>query len=129
MGGVRSQPLACDDRWPRELAAVNRTPRDEAGPSAAAERWVAATVSASWDLFRQLRDATVGNVFFNIYGTLSVIAPAGPEAAVAAAPVGRDTPAISRALTRIEEGGFTEAAVRPTCWWVGSGTANDGCPP
>jgi uncharacterized protein DUF3141 len=94
------------------LAAVNRTPRDEAGPSAAAERWVAATVSASWDLFRQVRDATVENVFFNTYGTLSVIAPAQPEAAVAAAPVGRHTPAISRALTRMEEGGFTEAAVR-----------------
>ena len=44
-----------------DLTTANRTPRDEAGPSAAAERWFAATLTSSWDLYRQLRDAAVEN--------------------------------------------------------------------
>jgi Protein of unknown function (DUF3141) len=95
-----------------DLATANRTPRDEAGPSAAAERWFADTLTASWDLYRQLRDAAVENAFFNTYGGLSLIAPAKAEDIAPAAPVDRHTPAISRALARMEEGGFTEAAVR-----------------
>ena len=45
-----------------DLTTANRTPRDEAGPSAATERWFAATLTASWDLYRQLRDAAVENM-------------------------------------------------------------------
>jgi uncharacterized protein DUF3141 len=95
-----------------DLATANRTPRDEAGPSAAAEHWFTATLTASWDLYRQLRDAAVENVFFNTYGGLGLIAPAKAEDTLPAAPVDRHTPIISRALAGIEEGGFTEAAVR-----------------
>ncbi|MFL5162407.1 MAG: DUF3141 domain-containing protein [Microvirga sp.] len=95
-----------------ELVTVNRTPRDEAGPSAAAERWFATTLTASWDLYRQVRDAAVENMFFNTYGGLSLIVPAKAEGTAPADPVDRHTPVISRALARIEEGGFTEAAVR-----------------
>ena len=43
---------------------------------------------------------------------MSLIAPAQSEDTAPAVPVDRETPAISRALARIEEGGFTEAAVR-----------------
>jgi hypothetical protein len=95
-----------------DLTTANRTPRDEAGPTAAAERWFAATLTASWDLYRQMRDAAVENTFFNTYGGLGLIAPAQSEDAAPAVSVDRHTPAISRALARIEEGGFTEAAVR-----------------
>jgi pimeloyl-ACP methyl ester carboxylesterase len=95
-----------------DLATVNRTPRNEAGPSAAAERWFAATLIASWDLYRQVRDAAVENMFFNTYGGLSLIVPAEAEDTAPAVSVDRHTPVISRALARIEEGGFTEAAVR-----------------
>src|SRR4051812_9275967 len=95
-----------------DLATANRTPRDEAGPSAAAERWFAATLTASWDLYRQLRDAAVENAFFNTYGGLSLTVPAKADDTAPAVPVDRHTPAISRALARIEEGGLTEAAVR-----------------
>jgi hypothetical protein len=51
-------------------------------------------------------------MFFNIYGGLGLIAPAQSEDTAPAVSVDRHTPAISRALARIEEGGFTEAAVR-----------------
>jgi uncharacterized protein DUF3141 len=95
-----------------DLATVNRTPRNEAGPSAAAERWFAATLTASWDLYRQVRDAAVENMFFNTYGGLSLIVPADAEDTAPAVSVDRHTPVISRALARIEEGGFTAAAVR-----------------
>ncbi|ACL61656.1 DUF3141 domain-containing protein [Methylobacterium nodulans] len=96
-----------------DLAKAHRVPRDEAGPSVAAERRLAAGIMAGWDLYRQLRDATVENLFYNIYGTMSVVAPAEePEAAVAEAISGRDAPAIRDALSRIGEGGFTDAAVR-----------------
>ena len=95
-----------------DLTTANRTPRDEAGPSAAAERWFAATLTASWDLYRQMRDAAVENMFFNTYGGLGLIAPAQSEDTAPVVSVDRHTPAISRALARIEEGGFTEAAVR-----------------
>ena len=43
---------------------------------------------------------------------MSLITPAQSEDTAPAVPVDRETPTISRALARIEEGGFTEAAVR-----------------
>src|SRR5690242_17335956 len=95
-----------------DLATANRTPRDEAGPSAAAEHWFTASLTASWELYRQLRDAAVENVFFNTYGGLGLIAPAEVEGAAPSVPADQQAPAISRALARIEEGGFAEAAVR-----------------
>ena len=95
-----------------DLTTVNRTSRDEAGPTAAAERWFAATLTASWDLYRQMRDAAVENMFFNTYGGLGLIAPAQSDDTAPVVSVDRHTPVISRALARIEEGGFTEAAVR-----------------
>jgi hypothetical protein len=95
-----------------DLTTANRTPRDEAGPSAATERWFATTLTASWDLYRQMRDAAVENMFFNTYGGLGLIAPAQSEDTAPVVSVDRHTPAISGPLARIEEGGFTAAAVR-----------------
>ncbi|MDR7036154.1 hypothetical protein J2X36_000892 [Methylobacterium sp. BE186] len=95
-----------------DIARAHRTPRDEAGPSVAAERLVAAEVTASWDLYRQLRDAAVENLFYNLYAPMSVSALAQPAAAKPEAQPGRDTPFVREALDRIEAGGFTEAAVR-----------------
>ncbi|GJD53861.1 hypothetical protein OPKNFCMD_6640 [Methylobacterium crusticola] len=96
-----------------DLVRAHRTPRDEAGLGAATERLVAAGVTASWDLYRQLRDAGVETLFYNTYGPMSLAmgsAAARPEAA--APGLGRDAPAVREALSRIEEGGFTEAVVR-----------------
>src|SRR3954463_11491505 len=92
-----------------DFAKAHRTPRDEAGQSVAAERFLAAGVTASWDLYRQLRDAAVENLFYNVYGTMSVMAPADPAAAKPEVRPDGDAPFVREALARIKEGGFTEA--------------------
>ncbi|MHB2211536.1 DUF3141 domain-containing protein [Methylobacterium sp. CM6257] len=94
-----------------EFARAHRTPRDEAGPSVATERLVAAGVSAAWDLYRQLRDAAVENTFYNVYGPISLVAPAEPAARPESGAAG-GTSAVEEALVRIKEGGLAEAAVR-----------------
>ncbi|GEP04352.1 DUF3141 domain-containing protein [Methylobacterium oxalidis] len=92
------------------LARAHRAERDEAGPSAAAERLLAAETTAAWDLYRQVRDAAVENLFYTVYAPMSVLAP--EEAPAPAKPAGRDGAFVREALARIAEGGFTEAAVR-----------------
>jgi hypothetical protein len=93
------------------FARAHRTPRDEAGPSVATERLMAASVSAWWDLYRQIRDAAVENTFYTVYGPVSLAAAAEPAARPAAEAAG-ETPAHDEALARIGEGGLVEAAVR-----------------
>ena len=93
-----------------EFARAHRSPRDEAGPSVATERLMAAGVSAWWDLYRHLRDAAVENTFYTVYGPVS-LATAEPAARPAAEAAGA-TPAHDEALARIGEGGLVEAAVR-----------------
>ncbi|WP_336492600.1 DUF3141 domain-containing protein, partial [Methylobacterium nigriterrae] len=97
-----------------DFARAHRTPRDEAGPGVASERLLAAGITASWDLYRQLRDAVVENLFYNVYGPMSLMAPAEPAAAETLSRPDGDMPAIREALARIADGGFTEAAVRAT---------------
>jgi hypothetical protein len=46
-----------------EVTKANRVTREETGPSAATEHWLASNIVASWDLYRQLRDAAVENLF------------------------------------------------------------------
>ena len=92
------------------LARAHRAERDEAGPSAAAERLLAAETTAAWDLYRQMRDAAVENLFYTVYAPMSVLAP--EEAPAPAKPAGRDGAFVRGAVARIAEGGFTEAAVR-----------------
>ena len=94
-----------------DLARSRRTPRDEGSPLAAAERFGAAAITAGWDLYRRMRDATVETEFFRLYGTFAMLdphlsAPAAP--AVAAGP----SADVLAALAAITEGGFTDAAVR-----------------
>ncbi len=93
------------------FARAHRTPRDEAGPSVATERLMAASVSAWWDLYRHIRDAAVENTFYTVYGPVSLAAAAEPAARPAAEAAG-GTPAHDEALARIGEGGLVEAAVR-----------------
>lgn len=94
-----------------DFARAHRTSRDEAGPSVATERLVAAGVTAAWDLYRQWRDAVVENTFYNVYGPVSLVASAEPAAGAPSGAAG-ERPALAEALARIEEGGLVEAAVR-----------------
>ncbi len=108
-------PIVAPVKGLAEFAKASRTVRDEHGPSVAAERWAAANITAGWDLYRQLRDATMENLFYHVYGSASVVTRelgSRPEPVPEALPAARDTPEIREALEHMSEGGFTAAAVR-----------------
>lgn len=112
--------------WPlkgmADLARANRAPRDDRNPFVAMERSAAAAISASWDLYRDLRDAAVENTFFRIYGTASVgMAAREPSAAEEPTDL-RDSPLIQAALSRVEEGDRTRAIVRTVLLLMKAGT-------
>ncbi|WP_407529519.1 DUF3141 domain-containing protein [Methylobacterium oryzisoli] len=94
-----------------DLVKGHRVRRDETGAWAATERLGAAGIMAGLDFYRQMRDAAVENLFYTVYGTMSVVAPRFEEAAPAALSPA-EAPALRVALARIADGGFTDAAVR-----------------
>ncbi|KLK93530.1 poly(3-hydroxybutyrate) depolymerase [Microvirga vignae] len=113
--------------WPlkgmADLARANRAPRDNDGPMAMMERWTAAVTSASWDLYRDLRDATVENAFFRAYGPASIGMAAEEREAVAEEPIDvRNAPLVKEALAHIAEGDRTEAMVRAALLLMKAGT-------
>lgn len=94
-----------------DFARSQRTPRNEAGAHVAAERFAAAAVTAGWDLYRRLRDATVETEFFRLYGTFAMLDP-DLTAPVAPALVEQPPAEVAAALAAVRDGGFTDAAVR-----------------
>ncbi|MFS8037060.1 DUF3141 domain-containing protein [Xanthobacter sp. AM11] len=94
-----------------DFARSQRTPRNEGGPLVAGERLAAASITAWWNLFRSLRDATVETEFFRLYGTLAMLDP-DLTAPSAPALVEQPTAEVDAALAAMREGGFTDAAVR-----------------
>ncbi|MFG1245174.1 DUF3141 domain-containing protein [Xanthobacter flavus] len=94
-----------------DFARSQRTLRNEDGPLVAAERFGATAITAGWDLFRRLRDATVETEFFRLYGTFAML---GPDLTAPATPAIVEQPPaeVAAALAAIREGGFTDAAVR-----------------
>lgn len=128
----RSQRWAVSDLnpflWPlkgmADMARANRVVTDNDNPMSAMERWTAAMTSASWDLFRDLRDATVENAFFRTYATASIGAPLSEEKAVPreeAVDI-RNAPLVKEALSHIEDGGRTKAIVRTALLLMKAGT-------
>ncbi|MDF2811782.1 MAG: poly(3-hydroxybutyrate) depolymerase [Microvirga sp.] len=113
--------------WPlkgmADMVRANRAPRDNEGSIAAMEGWTAAMTSASWDLYRDLRDAAVENVFFRTYGPASIGMATDEEAAVAANTTDfRNAPLIKDALSHIEDGDRTKAVVRAALLLMKAGT-------
>jgi pimeloyl-ACP methyl ester carboxylesterase len=113
--------------WPlkgmADMVRANRASRDNDGPLAAMERWTAAMTSASWDLYRDLRDATAENTFFRTYGLASIGMVSEEKDTVAAEAVDeRDAPLVKEALSRIEDGGPTQAIVRTALLLMKAGT-------
>jgi pimeloyl-ACP methyl ester carboxylesterase len=118
----RVQLWGCSDlnplMWPlAPLAESVKTVRQSVAPDnpfLAVEQLAATTISAGWDLFRDVRDATIESLFFLTYGGLmglGIPAEAGPETApVPAEP--RELPAVRKALEAIGRGGFLEAMAR-----------------
>ena len=94
-----------------ELVRAHRVRRDEAGPLTAIEHRVAAGIMAGWDLYRGLRDAVAENLFYAVYGTMSLTSSAASPG-LPATGSGRAEATLDGDAGRIDEGGFTEAAVR-----------------
>jgi hypothetical protein len=106
-----------------DMAKANRAPRDNDGPMATMERWTAAITTASWDLYRDMRDATVENTFFRTYGAMRIgMAPAEKEIAAEEPVDVRNTSQVKEALSHIEEGDRTKAMVRAALLLVKAGT-------
>jgi hypothetical protein len=113
--------------WPlkgmADMVRANRAPRDNDGPMAAMERWTAAVTSASWDFYRDLRDASVENTFFRIYGSASMgMAAEDKEADVEESIDVRNAPLVKEALSHIEDGDRTKAMVRTALLLLKAGT-------
>jgi pimeloyl-ACP methyl ester carboxylesterase len=105
-------PYASALKGMADLVKANRAPRDNDGPFALAEGWVAAVTSSSLDLYRDLRDASVETTFFRAYAAAALAARAEDESDVEEVIDSRSAPAVSRALSRIEEGDRTKGIVR-----------------
>ena len=91
-----------------------RQPVASDNPFLALERSGSDAISATWDLFRDVRDAAIESLFFLTYGglmSLGIPAGAGPESEpVPTEP--RELPAVRKALEAVDRGGFLEAIAR-----------------
>ena len=101
--------------WPlaplAESVKSARQPVAADNPFLALERMGSTAISASWDLFRDMRDATIESLFFLTYGGLMRLGiPAEPGAE--AAPVPSGSPTVRKVLEAIDRGGFLEAIAR-----------------
>ncbi|MCG7394283.1 DUF3141 domain-containing protein [Microvirga sp. ACRRW] len=113
--------------WPlqgmADMARANRVPAKGDGPMAMMERWTAAATSATWGLYRDLRDAAVENTFFRIYGSASVGMAADDKGAIADEPIDvRGAPVVKEALAHIDDGDPTRAIVRTALLLMKAGT-------
>jgi hypothetical protein len=112
--------------WPlkgmAEWARANRAPHDAEGAMATVERCSAAITSATLDLYRDLRDASVETAFFRTYATASlgtaIEAGISPDDLIDA----RSAEPVRDALARIEEGSRTDAIVRAALLLMKVGT-------
>jgi len=104
--------------WPfaplAESVKTVRQPVASDNPFLALERLGSEAISANWDLFRDLRDATIESLFFLTYGglmSLGIPADAMPESEpVPTEP--RELPEVRKSLEAIDRGGFLEAIAR-----------------
>ena len=72
-------------------------------------------ITASLNLYRDLRDATSESVFFQIYGSMIALGAAGDVKfgqPLVATSDPRQLPFVKTALAAIEKGGYTEAIAR-----------------
>jgi pimeloyl-ACP methyl ester carboxylesterase len=98
-----------------ETVKQQRRPTDTAQPLREVERALSDVVSATLDLYRDLRDATSELSFFAIYGTLFQVyfAPRENAQEVSRPRVNsRATPAVKAALDSLEYGGYAAALAR-----------------
>jgi hypothetical protein len=106
-----------------EAVKTARAPRDPQGVGARTERFQVEMASAMLDLYRELRDATAEQLFFQIYGTMTLAAPGlSGSAAVKENGADRTREAVAAAMARIEAGGFKEGFIRTALLFSRAGT-------
>ncbi len=104
--------------WPLAPLAgavkAGRQPVATDNPFLGLERQISNGISATWDLFRDLRDATIESLFYLTYGglqcldvTATVGREAGPEPTEP-----RELPAVRQTLEAIDRGGYLDAVAR-----------------
>ena len=98
-----------------EKVRENRQEASESNSLYTAEKLVSEGISASLDLYRDLRDAASEAMFFTIYGNIFAVHlagrdQAGDEAASMKNP--RELPWVKEALADISKGGYAEAVIR-----------------
>ena len=119
---LRAQRWMLSDRNPMlagvpvgaAMARAWRQPRDAANAGRRAERFGSAVVSASLDLWRDLRDAASEAAFFQIYGNMMSLQMADQRAAIRRQTRfdPRAVPAVRQVLDDLDRGGLPEAIVR-----------------
>ena len=119
---LRAQRWMLSDRNPMlagvpvgaAMARAWRQPRDATNAGRRAERFGSAVVSASLDLWRDLRDAASEAAFFQIYGNLMSLQMADQRAAIRRQTRidPRALPAVRQVLDDLDRGGLPEAIVR-----------------
>jgi len=105
--------------WPLAAMApavkAARKPVGEENPFRKIEEMGSEWITASWNLYRDMRDATSESAFFHIYGSMIALGAAGdvkPGQPVEAKPDPRELPFVKEALAAIEKGGYPEALAR-----------------
>jgi len=104
--------------WLKPVAGAVKAARAEVpldDPARAGERLGAELLSASLDLYKDLRDAQSEAQFFRLYGNLLHLAEGGHGADRAAAIDPRELPFVQEALAAIDKGGYAEAVARCAC--------------
>jgi pimeloyl-ACP methyl ester carboxylesterase len=101
--------------WPLPALASsakgNRMPAAKENPYRQLERMTSKAITATLNLYRDLRDAAMESLFFQIYGPAALLRT-GIEAAPEAPPAARDPrelPIVQNALDAIGTGGYPEA--------------------
>ncbi|MGE5239332.1 MAG: DUF3141 domain-containing protein [Chloroflexota bacterium] len=105
--------------WLRPAAEVVKEQRQPVGPDQPfrrAERMVSDLLSASFDLYRDIRDAVSEALFFQVYGAMFLLymedKHEAKEAEVSKLQDPRELPFVRDALASIAEGGYPEALTR-----------------
>jgi len=104
--------------WPfgplAESVKTVRQPVASDNPFLALERLGSDAISASWDLFRDLRDAAIDSLFFLTYGGLMRLGiPSDGVSEPGPVPTEpRELPEVRKSLEAMDHGGFLEAIAR-----------------
>jgi pimeloyl-ACP methyl ester carboxylesterase len=105
--------------WPVTAMAstvkAGRKPVEPGNPWNKLEAIGSEMITASWNFYRDMRDAASESLFFQIYGSMLALGASGdvkPGQPVAARPDSRELPFVKEALAQIGKGGYPEALAR-----------------